>query len=181
MKKMWRQLYLLLCMLPKSNSKFGGVIWKSMRSWTAKRFVKYIGKGVNLQRKTSIGYGLSIGDYSSVGMKSVLGETVTIGKYVMMGPEVLIYTRNHSFDDISVPMQKQGYQEERPVEIGDDVWIGARAIILPGVKIGHGAIIGAGAIVTKDVPDYAIVGGNPAKVLKYRTQNEKQMVGHEDH
>ena len=54
------------------------------------------------------------------------------------------------------------------VTIGNDVWIGMRSIIMPGVKIGNGAVIGAGAIVTKDVPDYAIVGGVPAKVIKYR-------------
>lgn len=145
-------------------------MWKALRRVIAKRFVKHVGKGVNFQRKTDIGYGLSIDDYSSVGVGSVLGITVTIGKYVMMGPEVIILTRNHEFSDTSTPMQKQGYQIEKPVTIGDDVWIGARAIILPGVHIGNGVIIGAGAVVTKDVPDYAIVGGNPARVLKYRNK-----------
>ena len=59
---------------------------------------------------------------------------------------------------------------KEPVYIGDDVWIGARVIILPGRKIGEGVIIGAGAVVTKDVPDYAVVGGNPAKVIKFRNK-----------
>jgi len=86
-----------------------------------------------------------------------------------MGPEVIILCHNHNFSDISRPMQEQG-GTTKPVVIGDDVLIGTRAIILPGVKIGSGTIIGAGAVVTKDVPDYAIVGGCPAKILKYRNE-----------
>ena len=65
-------------------------------------------------------------------------------------------------------MNQQGASDFHPVNIGNDVWIGARVTILPGVKIGNGAIIGAGSVVTKDVPDFAIVGGNPARVIKYR-------------
>ena len=65
-------------------------------------------------------------------------------------------------------MNQQGFQSEEPVVIGDDVWISDRVIILPGVKIGNGVIIAAGAIVTKDVLPFAIVGGNPAKVIKSR-------------
>ena len=59
-------------------------------------------------------------------------------------------------------------QDFKPVHIGNDVWLGSRVTILPGVNIGNGCIIGASAVVTKDVPDYAVVGGNPAKILKYR-------------
>ena len=64
-------------------------------------------------------------------------------------------------------MGKQGMREAEVI-IGNDVWIGMRSIIMPGVKIGDGAVIGAGAVVTKDVPDYAIVGGVPARIIKYR-------------
>ena len=66
-------------------------------------------------------------------------------------------------------------QKIKPVIIGDDVWIGGRVIILPGVTIGNGAIVGAGAVVTRDVPEYAIVGGVPAKVIKMRTQNSAHL------
>lgn len=86
----------------------------------------------------------------------------------MMGPYCLIYTSNHCMDRVDVPMWRQGFTEVRPVVIEDDVWIGARVTLLPGVHIGRGSVIGAGSVVTKDVPAYSIVGGNPARVLKYR-------------
>ena len=74
----------------------------------------------------------------------------------------------HKFDDCSIVMRKQGFQETKPVFIGNDVWIGGRVTILPGVHIGNHSIIGAGSVVTKDVPDNVIVGGAPAKVIKLR-------------
>jgi maltose O-acetyltransferase len=65
-------------------------------------------------------------------------------------------------------MDQQGFKPEEPITIGNDVWIGARVTILPGVKVGDGAIIGACSVVTKDVSRYAIIGGNPAQVIKLR-------------
>lgn len=85
----------------------------------------------------------------------------------MMGPDVAILTHTHRINRTDIPMGQQG-SLVKEVIIGDDVWIGMRSIIMPGVRVGNGAVIGAGAVVTKDVPDYAIVGGVPAKVLKYR-------------
>ena len=111
---------------------------------------------------------MEIGDRSGVGINAKMHGKVVIGKDVMMGPDCIIYTKNHAFCDTTIPMNKQGFSAEKPVIIGDDVWIGGRVIILPGVHVGKGAIIGAGAVVTKDVPEYAVVGGNPAKILKYR-------------
>jgi len=90
----------------------------------------------------------------------------------MIGPDVVVLSASHKFDRTDIPMCQQGGEPLRPVYIGDDVWIGTRAIILPGRKIGKGAIIGAGAVVTKDVPEYAIVGGNPARVIRYRNQQQ---------
>ncbi len=65
-------------------------------------------------------------------------------------------------------MDQQGFAEEKPVVIEDDVWIGSRVTILPGVTIGRGSVVGAAAVVTKDVPPYSVVAGNPAKVVKTR-------------
>jgi maltose O-acetyltransferase len=80
----------------------------------------------------------------------------------------VIVAVNHAFDDLDRPMIEQGHRPPQPVTIGDDVWIGDRVLIAPGVTVGRGAILALGAVVTKDVPDYAVVGGNPARVLKYR-------------
>ena len=88
----------------------------------------------------------------------------------MMGPDVMILTRHHEFLQTTLPMIEQGYREERPVTIKDDVWIGARVIILPGVTVGNGAVVGAGAVVTKEIDDWTIVAGNPARVIRNRKQ-----------
>lgn len=84
----------------------------------------------------------------------------------MMGTDVTVITRNHRFDRTDVPMMKQGFEDEKPVYIGDDVWIGDRVIILPGVHIGNRCIIAAGSVVTKDVAPYTVVGGVPAHFIK---------------
>ena len=86
----------------------------------------------------------------------------------MMGTDVTIITRNHRFDRTDIPMMEQGFEEERPVYIGNDVWIGDRALILPGVHVGDGSIIAAGAVVTKDVPPHSIVAGVPARKIRDR-------------
>lgn len=97
-----------------------------------------------------------------------LGGACYIGNDVMMGPNCTIYTTNHKTDDINSTMRGQGFQEEKPVYIGNDVWIGGNVTILPGVKVGDHAILAACSVVTKDVPEWAVVAGNPAVVKKYR-------------
>lgn len=85
----------------------------------------------------------------------------------MMGPDVAIYTRNHKHELNGEPFCAQGYEERKPVVIGNNVWIGTRCIILPGVHIADHAVLGAGAVVTHDVPSGVVVAGNPAKIVKY--------------
>jgi acetyltransferase-like isoleucine patch superfamily enzyme len=94
---------------------------------------------------------------------------IFIGNGVILAPNVIIYTRNHYFDGKN--LEALPFDNKvvcKPVIIDDYVWIGRGVIILPGVKIDEGAVIGAGAVVTKNIPAGAIVGGNPAKILKYR-------------
>ena len=95
----------------------------------------------------------------------ILGE-ITIGNDVMIGPKTIIWGRDHGIAKHKLIREQKHYKQ--PVAIGNDVWIGANVTILKGVKIGSGAIVGAGSVVTKDIPEYAIVAGNPAKLLKYR-------------
>lgn len=85
----------------------------------------------------------------------------------MMRPDVSILTHTHNIERTGIPMGQQGMRVSEVI-IGNDVWIGMRVIIMPGVKVGNGAVIGAGTVVTKDVPDYAIVGGVPARIIKFR-------------
>lgn len=92
---------------------------------------------------------------------------IRIGNYVHTGVNVMMMAFNHGFYTREIPTKEQDYMDA-PIVIEDDVWIGAGSIILAGVTIGRGAIIAAGAVVNKDVPAYAIVGGVPAKVIKYR-------------
>ena len=110
----------------------------------------------------------SLGDYSGIGINARINGECKIGTHVMMGTDVVIITRNHAFDRTDIPMMEQGFENERPVEIGNDVWIGDRVIILPGVTVGDGSILAAGAVVTHDVPAYAVVAGVPAKIIKMR-------------
>lgn len=156
--------------MPSSLARHGD-FFKKIRAALARGFVEFVGQNVNIEPNCSFNYALKIGDNSGIGEKSELYGDITIGKDVMMGTGCIIYTRNHKFDSLDVPMRKQGFDEVKPVVIGDDVWIGGRVTILPGVHIGNGAVIGAGSVVTKDVPDFAVVGGNPAKVIKYRNGN----------
>lgn len=92
---------------------------------------------------------------------------IEIGDYTMIAVNVVVHTSTHSYADH--PMWKK--RIDRPVRIGKHVWIGVGAIILPGIKIGNYSVVGAGSVVTKHIPEYAIVAGNPAKIIKWRDQN----------
>ena len=130
---------------------------------------------------------VSLGNFTYIAEGSRLTNT-TIGKFSSIGPEVLAGLGRHPSRDFvsthpifySPNCQAQitfssnsVFEEFSHITIGNDVWIGARSIILDGVAIGDGAIVGAGALVTKDVPSYAVVGGIPAKILRYRFQPEQ--------
>lgn len=125
---------------------------------------------------------VSMGDFSYVANNSKINNA-EIGKFSCIGPETLVGLGRHpSRNFVSThpifysPLRQaqitfstvSTYEEFEKIKIGNDVWIGARVLILDGVKIGDGVIVAAGAVVTKDVPDYAVVGGVPAKILRYR-------------
>lgn len=144
--------------LPSNNSKFN-FGQKEIRNRVVKIFANYIGDNVNIQRNAYIPYSFTIDANSSVGANCVIGEGVSIGKEVMMASNCTFITSSHNYSRTDIPMRLQGTTKIDPITIEDDVWIGTNCIILPGVTIHKGAIIGAGAVVTKDVPSYAIVGG----------------------
>lgn len=106
-----------------------------------------------------------IGDYTRIGIHCTVIGPVCIGSHVNLAQGITVTALNHIFKDSSRRIDEQGVST-KPVVIGDDVWIGANAVILPGVTIGSHCVVAAGAVVTKDVPNHTLVGGIPAKVIK---------------
>ena len=162
--------------LPATNHPWS--IGHRLRSCQIRRFIckgifKYAGDNINIEKGVCFGDGsqAEIGDNSKIGIDfELLGPAMfKIGNNVMIGPEVIFITINHKFDRLDTPIRMQGHYAAEAITIGDDAWIGARAIILPGIIVGKGAIVAAAAVVTKNVPEYAIVAGNPARVVKSRS------------
>lgn len=106
-----------------------------------------------------------IGDYTRIGLHNTIIGPVSIGSHVNLAQGITVTALNHNFADSVKPIDEQGVITSS-VTIEDDVWIGANAVILPGVSIGTHSVIGAGAVVTKDVPPYSLATGVPAKVIK---------------
>jgi len=163
-----KKIYILIYKIFAKRFPTEDKLIKKIRYLLTKKIIKKCGKNVNICQGASFSYDLEIGDNSGIGKNSHIESCVKIGKDVMMGPECYIYTRNHNSNKKDIPMIKQGFTEYRDVIIEDDVWIGSRVTILPGVKISKGTIIGAGSVVTKSTPEYSIVCGNPAVVKKER-------------
>lgn len=176
MKRIYILLYYSFArFLPKSTTPIIGKLSLAFRRFLCSRIFEscgtklcvennaYFGNGKNFQLGHDVGFGTNF---------KTLNRVLKIGNYLMMAEDVLFLGGNHKFDRIDIPMGHQGGNDKTPLTIDDDVWIGARAIVLPGCKhVGKGVIIGAGSVVTKDIPDYAIVGGNPAKIIKFRNNS----------
>jgi acetyltransferase-like isoleucine patch superfamily enzyme len=106
-----------------------------------------------------------IGDHTRIGLHNTVIGPVTIGSHVNLAQGITITALNHNFEDKSQRIDDQGISTD-PVIVGDDIWIGANAVTLPGVSIGHHSVVAAGAVVTKDVPPHSLVAGVPAKIIK---------------
>lgn len=138
-----------------------------------------IGQNVRIGKKSRISSSTSIGKWTNIVGQNYIVGNVSIGKFCAIAPEVRIQANNHNMDFSAIQFRWQkelldfepGITEEK-VKIGDNVWIGAGAIILPGTKIKSHAIIGAGSVVTKDVDKFEVVAGNPASNIRYRFDEE---------
>lgn len=106
-----------------------------------------------------------IGDYTRIGLHNTIIGPVTIGNHVNLAQGITVTALNHNFSEPGKRIDEQGVSTGQVV-IGDDVWIGANAVVLPNVSIGRHCVIAAGAVVTKDVPDGCVVAGVPAKIIK---------------
>ncbi len=129
-----------------------------------------LGRGTTLATRNGK---IEIGDFCNIGSQCRLGTTtqLKLGKHVLLAANCYIGGAQHRFDRLDIPIMRQGYDSKGGVTIEDDVWIGAGVIVLDGVHIGTGSVIGAGSVVTKSMPPYAIARGIPAQVTGYR--NEK--------
>ncbi len=158
--------YLLAIRFPNiSFSRIGPVF----RIFLCKKIFCFCGSNVNIAKNVVFGRGdkIYIDDDSGIGEGSYLVsmDKIEIGKNVMIGPEVMMLTGGHDYKDPDKLLVDQKIICA-PILISDDVWIGARAIILPGVSIGQRSIVAAGSVVTKDVGENVIVAGNPARRIK---------------
>jgi len=129
-----------------------------------------VGAGVKIYpcKYISLADDVSINRNCTISTSTSGRSPVKIGSNVMLAEGVKIVGGNHEISDINTPMMLQGEGKQGAIIIGDDVWLGTNTIILTGVKIGKGVVVAAGAVVTKDLPDYVIAAGVPARIIKKR-------------
>ncbi len=147
---------------------------KTSRLWFQKKKLYKIGKNSEVRPFVTI-YGTNsivIGDNVILQPGTILGSMsndpgngITIEDDVLLGPNISIYSATHNFGDTCLPIKEQGYNSSK-VTIKQGSWIGVNSVIMPGVTVGRNSVVAAGAIVVKDVPDYCVVAGVPAKVIK---------------
>ena len=141
--------------------------------------LKHVHQTFYMASSASVSGDLVAHEYSFINMDCVIGPKVELGRYCMLAPHVSIIGGDHVFSKPGVPIIFSGRPELPRTIIGDDVWIGYGAIIMAGIRIGPGAIVGAGAVVTKDIPAYEIHAGIPAKKIGTRFQSEEDRLKHD--
>jgi acetyltransferase-like isoleucine patch superfamily enzyme len=146
-----------------------GLFYRSLFRGAGKNLLIYPSVYIIFSHRMSVGLRVAI----NVGTYIDAGGGLEIGNHVMVGPHCIISSREHSIEPTGVPMCYQPVRYGKIV-IGSDVWIGANVSIRGGVKVGDGSVIAAGAVVVEDIPPNAIVGGVPAKVLRYRDSNRRE-------
>ena len=146
----------------------GSKIYRSVRMDTPPYRQFALGRGSVVESYSCINNAVGdviIGDHTRIGLHNTIIGPVSIGNNVNLAQGITVTALNHNFGDATKRIDEQGVST-KPVVIGDDVWIGANVVVLPGVTIGSHCVVAAGAVVTKDVPDRTIVAGVPAKVIK---------------
>ena len=171
MKKFYLLLYYAVLQYIPMQPMPGWKIGYMLRNWCVKHILgSRYGEGNIVKDHCYFGNGdrLTVGSRSQLGSHARLNGTITLGDDVVMGPDVVMMAVSHEFSRTDIPINLQGAKPDDPIAIGNDVWIGTRVVILPGVHLGDHCIVAAGAVVTKSFPDKCIIGGVPAKVIRMR-------------
>lgn len=138
-----------------------------IRTLSARMILDKAGRHIDVGRKVRFSTQVKIGDHSGIGDYAYLQGQIEIGKNTIMAPKCSLVAANHKYLDTSKLIKEQG-SIEMPIVVGHDVWIGYGSLVLGGITIGNGAVIAAGAVVTKNVAPFEVVGGNPAHHIKFR-------------
>lgn len=172
-KKLTFLVYLLFFRNTPEDYRPYALFFPAMRSFLVRSYLQKCGRNPRVKNCAEISPNATVGDFSELGTRCMVQANVHLGSNVIMGPDVKIYSRNHRFDRLDIPIKDQG-KNYFETHIGNDVWIGANVVITAGCRIGNHVVVAAGAVVTRDIPDFAIVGGVPAKVLRFRNQEVGQ-------
>lgn len=168
-KKLCYLFYLVFLKNTPEDYRPYAMFFPWLRSKFVSMYIQKSGIKPRVKKGAEISPNATIGNRSELGTRCLIQANVHLGDDVIMGPDVKIYSRNHKFDRLDIPIGQQGKNYYQTF-IGNDVWLGANVIVTAGCKVGNHAIIAAGAVVTQDIPDYAIAGGVPAKIIKYRNE-----------
>ena len=160
----WNVFYVLLFRF------LGGPVFRYWRSFALRLWGAKIGRrcAISASAKIWAPWNLEVGDYVAIGPRAEIYDVdkIVIGSNMTVSQDAYLCTASHDISQLKKPLVT------KPIKLGDSAWIAARAIVLPGVTIGEGAVVAAGAVVTKDVEPWTVVGGNPARFIKKRELKE---------
>lgn len=166
-------LYRLIAMRLPHSFWPGGIVFSSLRRYSLIGMGCRVGSNCELEPRIDVGFtpDIQIGDRCQINQGTSI-KSARIGNDVMIAPGVVLLDRQHNFSRTDMPMAQQGASARLLTIIGDDTWLGQNVIVMPGIRIGTGVIVGAGSVVTKDLPDWSIAVGAPARVIRYRKDTE---------
>lgn len=152
------------------NQWVGGSLWNALRVFFARPMLRECGKDIHIDRHVNFGKGdsLTLKDHSGLGAYSKLIGDITLERWAATSFDIFITAYGRKMDRTDIHILYQGKVPDEPVILGEGTVLFASVIILPGVHTGEGCVIGAAAVVTRDVPPYCVVAGNPARVVKWR-------------